>query len=193
MSWIREELDAYAALARAMADDPRLTQALERICALVVECLDMGGKILTLGNGGSAADAVHLSEELIGRYRDDRPPLAAVSLVADAPALTCIANDYGFERIFERQVEALCRPGDVIVAFSTSGNSENVVLALEAARACGGRTVGLLGRDGGKCLALCDAALVVPSSHTARIQEVHGLALHVICEAAERRFGKDEG
>jgi len=148
---------------------------------------------LTLGNGGSAADAVHLSEELLGRYRDDRPALAALSLVSDAPALTCIANDYGFEEIFARQVEALCRPGDVVVAFSTSGNSENVVRALQAARAHGAKTLGLLGRDGGRCLALCDAALVVPSTNTARIQEVHGLALHVICEAAERRFKKGEG
>ena len=186
--WIKEQLDAAAALLDGLRGDTERIGALAEICRAVVDGLSAGGQVLTAGNGGSAADAQHLAEELIGRYRAPRPPLAAICLVADGPALTCIANDYGFDDIFSRQVEALGRPGDLLIVFSTSGLSANINRALRMARSKGMRTIGLLGRTGGEALALCDLAWVVPHEDTARIQEIHGLLLHCICEAVERAY-----
>jgi D-sedoheptulose 7-phosphate isomerase len=167
-----EELRAV--LASGLALEPAVNAAGEAILA----SLRRGGKLLTCGNGGSAADALHLAEELVGRYRIDRRALPAICLNSDVTALTCIANDYGYDAIFARQVEALGRAGDVLVGFSTSGNSANVLAAFAAARARGVITVLLSGKDGGKARAQCDHALVVPSATTARIQEVHTLILH---------------
>lgn len=192
MNWLLEQMDAMIALARLVREDPQLVAALERICGLVTAGLENGAKILTIGNGGSTTDAMHLAEELVGRYRANRRPLPALCLATDGSALTCIANDYGFDEIFARQVEALAAPGDILVAFSTSGASANIVQALAAARKKGCQTVGLLGRDGGPALALCDAALVIPHAESARIQEIHTLALHLICEAVERRFAPNQ-
>ena len=186
--WILQQLDDAAALLARVRGDGALIEAIGRICDAVLTCLRAGGKILAFGNGGSATDALHLTEELIGRYLGDRPPLPALCLSVDGPALTCIGNDYGFERLFARQVEALCRPGDVAIAFSTSGNSANVNEALKVAREKGGVTVGILGRDGGAALQYCDFAAVVPHGETARIQEVHTVILHFICEAVEREY-----
>jgi len=194
MDWIAEQIEALAGLAGRMREDPQYAAALGRVAARVVETLERGGKLLTLGNGGSATDALHLAEELTGRYRGNRAPLPALCLAADGAALTCIGNDFGFEQIFARQIEAFCAPGDAVIAFSTSGDSENVVRALAAARAKGGRTLGMLGRTGGRALAFCDEAFVVPEESSARIQELHALGLHIICEAVERRFGRpDQG
>ncbi len=148
----------------------------------MAERLKRGCKILVCGNGGSAADAQHLAAELSGRYVKERRALAGIALTVDTSALTAIGNDYGFDRVFARQVEALGRPGDLLVGISTSGNSPNVILAVEAAKALGMRTLALLGRDGGKLKALADDALVVPSSVTARIQEVHMMVYHFWCE-----------
>ncbi len=155
---------------------------------LVVDCLKRGGKVLTAGNGGSAAEAMHMSEELIGRYKTDRPALAAVSLVADPTALSCICNDYGYEALFSRQVEGLGRPGGVLVLFSTSGNSANIVHAHEAAKALGVTTLCVLGRDGGKLQGLGDCEIIVPGNDTERIQEAHQVVLHVILDAVEKAF-----
>ncbi|MBN9692318.1 MAG: SIS domain-containing protein [Verrucomicrobia bacterium] len=140
--------------------------------------LDSGSKILTAGNGGSAADALHLSEELVGRFSKERPSLPAISLCADPTALTCIANDYGYERVFSRQVEGLGRPGDVLVVFTTSGNSPNLVLALKIARQRGLITIAVLGKNGGAAKGLADHELIIPSQNTARIQELHTFILH---------------
>jgi len=140
--------------------------------------LGRGNKILTAGNGGSAADALHLAEELIGRFSKERPSLAALSLCADPTALTCIANDYGYERVFSRQIEGLGRPGDVLVVFTTSGNSPNLVLALKVARERGLLTIAVLGKDGGAARGLADHELIIPSTNTARIQELHTFILH---------------
>jgi D-sedoheptulose 7-phosphate isomerase len=137
-----------------------------------------GNKVLTAGNGGSAADALHLAEEFVGRFEKERPSLPAVALCADPTLLTCIGNDYGFDRIFSRQVEGLGRPGDVLVVFSTSGKSPNLVTALRTARARGLRTIAVLGKDGGDARGLADHELIVPSKTTARIQEVHTFILH---------------
>lgn len=159
-----------------------------RIRALIealLERLRSGGTLYTAGNGGSAAQALHLAEELIGRYRDDRPPVRALCLNADPTALTCIANDYGYENIFSRQCEALLGAGDALVALSTSGNSENVVRALQVARDRGTLTIGLLGHDGGRCAPLCDHAMVVRSDDSAHVQEAHQVVIHLICEMFE--------
>jgi D-sedoheptulose 7-phosphate isomerase len=189
MDWIVSQIEQSRALTGGLLEDQPFLASLDRICRKIVHSLENGGKLLTLGNGGSATDALHLAEELTGRYRSNRKPLPAICLAADAPALTCIANDFGFEQIFSRQIGAFCLPGDIVAAFSTSGKSENIVQALKAGREKGGLTVGLLGCGGGPALDHCDEALIVPHTNTARIQEVHALALHIICEAVERRFG----
>ena len=146
-----------------------------------------GGTILTCGNGGSAAEALHLAEELVGRYEADRPPLRAICLNADSTALTCIGNDYGFDRIFARQCEAFAGPDDALVVFSTSGRSPNVVEALRTARDRGARTIGLLGGDGSDAAPLCEIALIAPGEDSAAIQECHQVALHAICNCLEPR------
>ncbi|HMQ33055.1 MAG TPA: SIS domain-containing protein [Chloroflexaceae bacterium] len=181
----REQSDELASVLEQFAAQ---APAVDAVAAMVAEALLGGRTLFTCGNGGSAADAIHLAEELVGRYRGDRRPLAAVCLNADVGALTCIANDFGYEQVFARQLRALARPGDLLVAFSTSGGSPNIGLALEAARACGAVSVALLGKDGGAARGLADHAIVVPSANSARIQEVHGLILHALCEEVEGRL-----
>lgn len=154
----------------------------------MAERLRRGCRILVCGNGGSAADAQHLAAELSGRYLKERRALAGLALTTDTSALTAIGNDYGFDQVFSRQVEALGRPGDLLIGISTSGNSPNVLLAVEAAKGLGLRTLGLLGRDGGKLKDRVDDALVVPSTVTARIQEVHQMIYHFWCEALDAAF-----
>lgn len=144
-----------------------------------------GGIVYTFGNGGSAADAQHFTGELIGHYKRDRRPLPAVTLTTDPSTMTCIANDYSYDDVFSRQVEALARPGDLVVAFTTSGRSPNVVAGLATARARGATTVLFGGADGGPARAHADRALLVPSRHTPRIQEMHTLMLHVISEMVD--------
>ena len=156
------------------------------ICDAVVRAILDGRKVLTAGHGGSAADAMHLSEELVGRFDADRRPLPAICLVADPTLMTCIANDFGFAQVFPRQVEALGQSGDVLVIFSTSGNGDGLRLAVETAKRKGLVTVGILGKTGGTLATLCDHALVVASHTTARVQEAHTLVLHLILEAIER-------
>lgn len=151
--------------------------------------LRSGGKIMFCGNGGSAADSQHLAAELTGRFVEERRPLAALALSTDTSALTCIANDYAFDQVFARQVLALGRKGDCLVAISTSGNSANVIAAVKAARGIGMYCLGLLGRDGGHLRALCDTALVVPAHSTARIQEAHILLGHALCGTVEQALG----
>ncbi len=155
-------------------------------CAeVLVEALRAGNKALFLGNGGSAADAQHIAAELVGRFGGDRAPLPALALTVDTSAITAIANDYGYDHVFARQVRALARPGDVVVAITTSGRSKSVLLAVEAARAVGARVIGLTGAAGAAFARSCDAALVVPTHDTARIQELHITAGHVMCEIVE--------
>ncbi|WOO42907.1 D-sedoheptulose 7-phosphate isomerase [Rubellicoccus peritrichatus] len=151
----------------------------------IIEVLRSGGKVLSCGNGGSAADALHLAEEFVGRYRGERKSLPAICLAADVTALTCIGNDYGFDDIFSRQVEGLGKSGDILVAFTTSGNSQNIIKALEAARAAGLVTILLAGKDGGLAKGLANVELVIPSDDSARIQEVHTFILHQWLEMVE--------
>lgn len=153
---------------------------------MIADSFRAGKKLLLFGNGGSAADAQHIAGEFINRFSlEDRRALPAIALSTDGGVLTCIANDTGFEKVFARQVEALGASGDVCLAISTSGNSPNVLAAIEAARARGIKVIGLLGRDGGACAPLCDLALVVQSFDTQRIQETHNLIGHIICELVE--------
>lgn len=151
----------------------------------MVNCLRSGSKLLVFGNGGSAAEAEHFVAELVGRYRLDRQPLAAIALTTDSSVLTSIANDYGFEQIFSRQLQAIARPGDIAVAISTSGNSLNILNAVDCARTMGLATIALTGSSGGKLAGLVQVCLKVPSDCTARIQEAHALLIHLLCGLTE--------
>lgn len=160
----------------------------------LIETLKIGNKLLIMGNGGSAADAQHFSGEIVSRFRMERPGLPAIALSTDSSIITAIGNDYGFERIFSRQVEALAAPGDALVGISTSGNSPNILRALEVGRQAGCSTIGLLGRDGGTIKAACDIPLIMPSDDTPRIQEGHITVIHIICDLIEQGlFGRFAG
>jgi D-sedoheptulose 7-phosphate isomerase len=174
-----DELDAPLVALRA--DAARLELWGRRLAAI----LTAGGRLLAVGNGGSAAQAAHLTSELVGRYRDDRPPFSAIALCAEAPAVTAIGNDYGIEEVFARQVRGHGRRGDVLMALSTSGRSPNVLAAVDAAHAAGMFTWALAGLPGNPLARRCDDALCVDSHHTATIQEVHLIAIHVLCAAVD--------
>ena len=175
--------DARAALDAFIADDANLAR-IETVAEVVANAFNAGGKVLACGNGGSACDAMHFCEELTGRFRCDRKPLPAIACT-DPGHITCTANDYGFEHVFSRWVEALARPGDVLIVLSTSGNSENVVRAAGAARELGVTTVALLGRGGGRLAGACDHQWIVPGDTPDRIQELHMLILHALVERVE--------
>lgn len=181
-----DALDAHRALFSTLHG---LREPIERIAATLTSALQAGGKLMLCGNGGSAADSQHIAAELTGRFVNDRRPLAGLALSTDSSALTCIANDYGFDAVFERQVRGLGRAGDVLLMISTSGNSANLLLAATAAQAMGITTIGLLGRDGGKLLPLCDDAVIVPGDVTARIQEAHIFIGHCWCALIEQALG----
>lgn len=154
----------------------------------IIRSLRCGGKLLLCGNGGSAADAQHVAAELVGRFQRERPGLAAIALTTDTSILTCIGNDYSYDRVFARQVAAIGRAGDVLLGISTSGGSANVLAALQAASSRGLRTVAVTGRDGGPVGAAAEVHVNVPSNTTARVQEVHRTLLHAICDIVERAF-----
>ena len=160
---------------------PQLTQASD----LVTKCLKGGHKVLACGNGGSAADAAHLVTEFVVRYLDDRPPYAAVALTESGSTLTAAANDYGYDHAFARQVQALAQPGDVLIVFSTSGNSPSILRALEKAKELNVQSIAFLGRGGGKAKGMATVELTVPSGSTARVQEAHAVLIHALCEAVE--------
>lgn len=166
-----------------------LAPAVGKSAELIAERMRAGGKLMICGNGGSAADSQHIAAEFTGRFIEDRKPLAGLALSTDSSALTCIGNDYSFDEVFARQVAGLGRAGDGLVAISTSGNSRNVLRAVAVAREAGIHTLGLLGRDGGALREACDAAIVVPSQVTARIQEAHILIGHTLCGLIEAELG----
>jgi D-sedoheptulose 7-phosphate isomerase len=178
---IRESVEAQQGLL-----EPSVLGAVVRAAEVIAEALRDGGKVLAFGNGGSAADATHLAAELVGRYLLEREGLPALSLSDNASALTAISNDYGYERVFARQVEALGRPGDVALGISTSGRSANVLEALSVARNGGLATVALTGGDGGEMRNAAEVCIVVPSGETPRVQEGHTLVAHILCELVER-------
>jgi D-sedoheptulose 7-phosphate isomerase len=181
----RLKQDAAAALAPAIA----------RAASMMTECLLADGKMLACGNGGSAADAQHFAAEMVGRFERERPELPAISLVTDTSILTAVANDYAFEQVFAKQVRALGAKGDVLLALSTSGNSGNVIAAIDAARDREMRVVALTGKGGGRIAGMLresDVHLCVPHDRTARIQEVHLLVIHCLCDAVDNALLGDE-
>lgn len=171
-------LSAVEELAAALLEFRLLARSVDEIAQVVVGAMRAGNKVLACGNGGSAAAAAHLTEELVGRYKAARRSLPAISLAADPALITCIANDFGYECIFSRQIEGLATRGDIVVAFSTSGNSPNLLKALDAAKAVGAVSVALLGKTGGAMAGRADHEVIVRSNSTARIQELHTLILH---------------
>lgn len=180
--------EAHALLTKVLADEALLAEV-EKAGDLMVSSLKAGGKIISAGNGGSLCDAMHFAEELSGRYRDDRPALGAIA-VSDASHITCTANDYGFEAIFARHVEALGRPGDVFLGISTSGNSANILAAIHAAKARQMKVVVLGGKDGGRMRGLADAEIIVPHfGYADRIQEIHIKLIHALIDHIEIGMG----
>ena len=162
-----------------------LNESIEGVANLLIQCLKNRGTIFWCGNGGSASDSQHLAGELVGRFVGDRKPLKSIALTADTAVMTCIVNDYGYKHIFSRQIEALGNEGDILIGISTSGNSENVVHAFEVAKHKGIITIGLLGKGGGKSSALVSQSIIVPSKSTARVQEMHILIGHILCDLIE--------
>lgn len=161
---------------------------IEQACEMIISAIQSGNKVLTAGNGGSAADAQHIAAELSGRFVKHRKALPGIALTTDTSALTAIANDYGYDHVFSRQVEALAQPGDLFIGISTSGNSQGILNAFETATKFGCKTLGLSGRDGGKMNGICDLNIIVPSDVTARIQEMHILIGHILCKAVDELF-----
>lgn len=179
---IRSIIESHISAARAL---PAQWGVIGQIASVVAGAVRKGGKVLICGNGGSAADSQHIAAELVGRFRKERRPASALALTTDPSVLTCLSNDYGFDKVFERQVAAHGRRGDVLIAISTSGSSPNILNAVNKARELGMTAVGFLGRDGGAVKPVCDLALVIEEQETARVQEMHILAAHIICGLVE--------
>ncbi len=185
MQFIRNELSQTKALIEAILLDTPFQENVLKIANICIESLNSGGKIIFCGNGGSAADSQHLAAELVSRFNFDRPALAAIALTTDTSALTAIGNDYGYERVFSRQLEAIGRQGDILFGFSTSGRSKNILLAFEQAKKMKIITVGMLGIDGRDIGKIADQQINIPSSYTPKIQEGHICVGHIICGVIE--------
>jgi D-sedoheptulose 7-phosphate isomerase len=181
---IAATIDAHV---QVLQDTAALAPDIARFAARVADCIAGGGQVFWMGNGGSAADCQHLAAELVGRFERERRGLPSVALTTDSSILTSVANDYGFESVFARQVEALCRDGDLLVGLSTSGNSANVLRAMERVAGRDVYRVGLTGAAGGRLAEVCDLCLAVPSRVTARVQEAHIVIGHIVCDLVERR------
>jgi len=187
LATIRDQIAASIAIKQVILADAKLIAQVEKLAANCVECLSSGGKIIFAGNGGSFSDAQHLSAEFISRFMFDRAPLPSLVLGANNSAISAIANDYGYEQVFARELQGVAKPGDVFVPITTSGNSRNIMVAAEQARAQGLTTVAFTGEGGGKLAALCDC-LCIPSRETARIQESHIMIGHIVCGLVEQAY-----
>ena len=187
--WLNCFKDAQKTI-EAFLNDPQQIEKCAQLSEMMISTYKNSGTVFSCGNGGSHCDAMHFAEEMTGRYRKDRRPLGALAL-GDPSHVTCVSNDYGFKFIFSRQVEALARKGDMLIGISTSGNSENVILAIEAAKAKGLKTVALLGKDGGKIKNMVDLAIIVPAQTADRIQEMHIKIIHTVIETVERALFPD--
>lgn len=185
-SSIRTRIHEHLSLTQIVHD--QLAERCAEVASTLEECLHRGNAVFWCGNGGSASDAQHLAAELVGRFSRERRALPSIALNTNTSTLTSVSNDYGYEEVFARQVQALVRRGDCLVGLSTSGNSENVIRAVQAANAQGAHTVGLLGREGGRLASLCGQAITVPGQDTARIQEMHILIGHIFCDLIEESF-----
>jgi D-sedoheptulose 7-phosphate isomerase len=189
---IRTQIEASIAVKQAVLDDEKLIAKIEALAAICIKCLQSGGKVIFAGNGGSFADAQHLSAEFVSRFLFDRAPLASIVLGANNSAISAIGNDYGYEQVFARELQGVAKVGDVFIPISTSGNSPNILVAVDQARQQGLFTMALTGTHGGKLAALCDC-LCVPSRETARIQECHIMVGHILCGLVEKAiFSGDE-
>ena len=184
--WKNSLTEAQQTLEAFLANPENLAKC-EEFSKVLTDTFKAGGKLFVCGNGGSHCDAMHFAEEFTGRYRKDRAPLGALAL-GDPSHVTCVSNDYGFNEIFSRQLVGLARKGDILVGLSTSGNSENVIRAFAAAKEIGVKTVGLLGRDGGKMRGMADLAIVIPAQTSDRIQEMHIKLIHTVIETVERQL-----
>jgi len=182
---IRNEFSEHLKVAKLLGN---LTDDVAFSAQLCIDCLCDGGKILLFGNGGSAADAQHIAAELVGRYKTGRKGLSAIALTTDTSSITSISNDFGYHHVFDRQVEALARQGDVVIGISTSGTSKNVISALRLASRMNCHTIGFSGKDGGEMNKICNINLIVPSEDTARIQEMHIILGHTICHLIDQKF-----
>lgn len=176
--------DAYTTLADFIANSENISRV-DKLAELMADRFNQGNKVIIFGNGGSACDAAHFAEEFTGRYRKDRRALPVIT-VNDAGHITCVSNDYGFEEVFSRMVEAFCSDQDIVIGLSTSGNSTNVIKAMEAAKSRNAVTVALIGKDGGKMKGLYDFEWIIPGETSDRIQEIHMLILHILIEGVER-------
>jgi len=183
---IQNELQAHKETIEKTIEN--MVPSIQKASELIVSTLKRGNKVLLCGNGGSAADAQHIAAELTGRYKSERRGLPALALTTDTSALTAISNDYGYARVFDRQVEALANKGDLLIGISTSGNSENILSALSFAKELGCQTLGMSGKSGGKMNEVCHLNLVVPANDTPRIQEMHILIGHILCQAVDDAF-----
>jgi D-sedoheptulose 7-phosphate isomerase len=183
---IRGAIETHKAMVAALEDDG--ARQIKAAAEMIIECMEEGGTVYICGNGGSAADSQHIAAELVGRFARERKGLAAVALTTDTSALTSISNDYGFENVFARQVEGLVRKGDVLWAISTSGSSANVIAAVKAATKQGAKVLGFTGRHKSKLEKISDACFCAANDSTARSQEIHILAYHIICDIVEERF-----
>src|SRR5438445_6498145 len=186
-------IEESIATKQSLLESADILTTVAKVSEILVSALRQGNKVLLFGNGGSAADAQHIAAELVGRFAFDRPALPALALSVNSSCVTAIGNDYGFDRVFSRQLEALARPGDIAIAISTSGNSTNVLHAMSIARKIGLKTIGLTGRSGGNLRNAVDYCICVPSNETPRIQECHILVGHIISELVEREIFHEEG
>ena len=180
---IHRQLKSHIEVIKMVGDN--LVSPVAECAQILIDALQAGHKILIMGNGGSAADAQHFAAEMVGRFLLERKALPAIALTTDTSILTAVGNDYGFDDVFKRQVEALALPGDVLIGLSTSGNSKNIKRALEVGKDIGAITIGLLGRDGGEIASISDFNLTVPSTETPRIQEAHLVMIHILCDLVE--------
>jgi D-sedoheptulose 7-phosphate isomerase len=183
---IEEQIRDSINVKQALADDVKQIEIIARISDAIVSCYRSGNKVVLMGNGGSAADAQHIAGELVGKFQMERKALPAIALNVNTSILTAVGNDYDFDRVFIRQVDAFASPGDVVIGISTSGNSSNVIIAVERAKEIGSFTVAFTGEQGGKLATVADICLKAPSSSTPRIQETHITAGHIICGIVER-------
>jgi D-sedoheptulose 7-phosphate isomerase len=186
-------IEASIVTKSAMLSDSQIVVTLAKVSEILVNAFKQGNKVLLFGNGGSAADAQHIAAELVGHFAFDRPALPALALSVNSSCVTAIGNDYGFDQVFSRQIEALARPGDVAIGISTSGNSANVLRAMSTARKIGLHTIALTGRTGGNLKNTVDHCICVPSNETPRIQECHSLIGHIMSELVEREMFREEG
>jgi len=184
---LREAAENFSLISK----DESLAKSVARAAELIISSLRSGRKVITAGNGGSAADAQHMVAELVGRFSGERKPLKAVALTVNTSTITALANDYDFEQVFARQIDAIGERGDVFIGITTSGMSKNIISALKKAKEKGLVTIGLLGRDGGEAKGLCDIPIVVPNNSTPRIQEAHIMIIHALCELIDENFREE--